>query len=569
MDTHFGQALRGGVRVPDQRAAVTDRFDPFRDQSLQLVMNHAPVAMNLASPDGDLLRVNPAMCAFLGRDEHTLLRTKWQALTHPHDLGVDMSLVSDVLSGARDSYRLSKRFVRPDGHVVWGDLSVAGVRDDDGRVIYLIAQIVDITELVRNREELADSREHYRMLAEFTSDVVLQVDGSGVIEWASPSVAATFGWDRDEAVGHAIGDYLSHEDQAVIEAALDRSAAEGTDATGKFRVRRRDGQWLWVHATASSVWDSTGRLVRIVRLRDVDAEVRAQIELQNSEERFRAAMRATPIGMALITRGGTFLQVNGALCAMLRRDEEALLGSSITSLTHEGDRSVDLEMWNLLHSGSAESVTRDKRLVDADGATVWVQNALAAVKDETGQDTSFVAQFLDVTQTRSAQESLAVLAHKDSLTNLWNRRAVLEQMQEGLARSPRRGTSRAVLYCDLDDFKPVNDRYGHAMGDEVLMEVARRIESCAPDDAVVGRIGGDEFLVFLQSCTGLEAALAVAQCVLDSVKRPIHIDGTELSITLSAGVGLAAPGDDADAVIAKADEALYSAKGGGRDRVVA
>ena len=192
MDTHFGQAMRGGVRVPEQRAAVTDRFDPFRDQSLQLVMNHAPVAMNLASPEGELLRVNPAMCAFLGRDEDTLLRTKWQALTHPHDLGVDMSLVSDILAGARDSYRLSKRFVRPDGHVVWGDLSVAGVRDDDGRVIYLIAQIVDITELVRNREELADSREHYRMLAEFTSDVVLQVDGSGVIEWASPSVAATF-----------------------------------------------------------------------------------------------------------------------------------------------------------------------------------------------------------------------------------------------------------------------------------------------------------------------------------------------------------------------------------------
>ena len=569
MDTHFGQAMRGGVRVPEQRAAVTDGFDPFRDQSLQLVMNHAPVAMNLASPEGELLRVNPAMCAFLGRDEDTLLRTKWQALTHPHDLGVDMSLVSDILAGARDSYRLSKRFVRPDGHVVWGDLSVAGVRDDDGRVIYLIAQIVDITELVRNREELADSREHYRMLAEFTSDVVLQVDGSGVIEWASPSVAATFGWDRGEAVGHTIGDFVSQDDQAVIGAALDRSAEEGTDATGKFRVRRRDGQWLWVHATASSVWDSTGRLVRVVRLRDVDAEVRAQIELQNSEERFRAAMRATPIGMALITRGGTFLQVNSALCRMLRRDEEALLGTSITSLTHEGDRCVDLEMWNLLHSGSVESVTRDKRLVDADGATVWVQNALAAVKDETGQDTSFVAQFLDVTQTRSAQESLAVLAHKDSLTNLWNRRAVLEQMQEGLARSPRRGTSRAVLYCDLDDFKPINDRYGHAMGDEVLMEVARRIESCAPDDAVVGRIGGDEFLVFLQSCTGLEAAIAVAQCVLDSVKQPIHIDGVQLCITLSAGVGLAAPGDDADAVIAKADQALYSAKGTGRDRVVA
>ncbi len=525
--------------------------------------------MNLSSPEGELLRVNPAMCAFLGRDERTLLSMKWQALTHPHDLGVDLALVSDVLAGRRDSYRLSKRFIRPDNSVVWGDLSVAGVRDQDGRVIYLIAQILDITELVRNREELADSREHYRMLAEYTSDVVLQVDGEGRIEWTSPSVTATFGWDRDEAIGRTIADFVSEQDRAVIAAALDTSAAEGTEATGKFRVRRRSGEWLWVHATASSVWDSNGRLVRIVRLRDVDAEVRAQIELQTSEERFRAAMRATPIGMALITRGGTFLQVNRALCRMLQREESSLIGASITSLTHEGDRSVDLEMWNLLHSGSAGSVTREKRLVAADGSTVWVQNALAAVKDGSGRDTSFVAQFLDVTQTRSAQESLEVLALKDSLTDLWNRRAVLDQMQESLARSPRRGTTPVVLYCDLDDFKPINDRHGHSTGDALLGEVARRIEGCVPPDAVVGRIGGDEFLVFLHACAGLQDAMETAECILGAVKQPITVGASQLRITMSIGVGSASEGDDADAVIAKADQALYAAKRSGRDCVVA
>jgi diguanylate cyclase (GGDEF)-like protein/PAS domain S-box-containing protein len=567
MDTHLGQAIRGGVRVPEQRA-VTDRFDPFRDQSLQLVMNHAPVAMNLASPEGELLRVNPAMCAFLGRDEKTLLNTKWQALTHPHDLGADMALVRDVLAGVRDSYRISKRFIRPDGTVVWGDLSVAGVRDEQGRVIYLIAQILDITELVRNREELADSREQYRMLAEYTSDVVMQVAATGEIEWASASVAATFGWDRDEVVGRSIADFVSDEDHGVIGAALDRGAEEGTDATGTFRVLQRGGHRLWVQATASSVWDSSGRLVRIVRLRDVDAEVHAQIELRDSEERFRTAMRATPLGMALITRGGTFLQVNAALCRMLHSDEKALLGASITSLTHEGDRSVDLEMWNLLHSGQVSSVTREKRLMAADGSVVWVQNALAAVKDLSGADTSFVAQFLDITQARSAQESLQVLAHKDPLTNLWNRRAILAQIQDALSRDPRNATSKAVLYCDLDDFKPINDRHGHAVGDALLVEVARRIEACVPDPAVVGRIGGDEFLIFLPSCEGPPDALDAAECIRRAVGDPVGLDGSTMRVSISLGVGFAAPGDDADALIAKADRALYSAKRMGRDRVV-
>ncbi|MCU0278655.1 MAG: PAS domain S-box protein [Candidatus Nanopelagicales bacterium] len=553
---------------------VTDDYLAARkmresEERLQMVTLHAPVALNLTAPDGSLLSANPAMCRFLGRDEAQLLRSTWMELTHPDDLAKDLAMVASILDGTRDSYRLPKRFVRPDGSIVWGDLSVSCVRDPAGKVQYLIAQIVDISELVAGRRQLAESRQHYRLLAENTSDVVLKVSCEGVLQWASPSLADTLGWERDEVLGRLISEFVSDFDWQAVEGVLTATATAGEKAAGLFRVRRKDGDWLWVDATASAANDLDGNLVRIVRLRDVDAETRARNALRTSEERFRTAMRATPIGMALIDRQGVLLQVNGALSGMLKVDEKALLGQRITSMTHPGDRNIDLEMWNLLHLGKVDSVTREKRVIDATGAVVWVQNAIAAVKDGKGTHPTFVAQFLDITQARQAHSLLDFHAHHDPLTDLKNRRAVLQTMHTVLAHPPRTGQRLGVLYCDLDRFKQVNDTYGHPVGDALLIEVARRIQRCLREADTVGRMGGDEFLVLLTQVNGLEEAAQVAEKVRREVTAPFRMDQNVLIPTLSIGVSVAESGDDADEVVARADRALYQAKQSGRDRVIA
>ena len=539
------------------------------EESLRVAMKIAPVAMNLVAPDGSFIQVNPAMCEFLGRDEQVLLEATWQSLTHPDDLAADLALVQEVLDGRRNSYRLTKRFVRPDGQVVWGDLSVAAVRDDRGAVKSLIAQIMDVTELVTGREELADSREHYRMLAEHTSDVVLQTSVTGVLEWVSPSVADTFGWNRDEVLGRRIDEFVAPGDWQPVSEAMDSSTADGMEVAGEFRVRRRGGRWIWVDATSSSVRDRRGHVVRVVRLRDVDAEVRARIALKNSEERFRTAMRATPIGVALISRDGHIVQVNAALSRMVQRSERSLTGKSITSLTHPDDRAIDIEMLNQLHSETVRSLTREKRIVNATGESVWVQNALAAVQDEQGEISSFVAQFLDVSETQQAHAALEHLAHLDPLTDIKNRRAVLEQMHAVLSHPPRTGTRLGVLYCDLDRFKRVNDLHGHAVGDALLVEVARRIQGSVREGDTVGRIGGDEFLVLLTQIHAEDTAVALAEKIRQAVSRPFTAEGVTLTPSMSMGAALAEDGDDPDAVVARADRALYEAKERGRDQVVA
>ncbi|HQR79126.1 MAG TPA: PAS domain S-box protein [Actinomycetota bacterium] len=555
---------RDVTRSVEQNRAMAEGQELY-----ELITENSPVGMCVVAPDGSFLKANAALCALLDRDAEELTGTTWPELTHPEDLPADLRLADEVLRGQRDSYQLTKRYLRPDGSIIWGLLSVACVRDSEGHVRYFIAQIVDITELAKGRQALAESEKHYRLLAEHTSDVVVTFGESGLLDWISPSVTEVFGWTPDELLGQSISSFISTYDWGQVSQELDDSSSAGADTGGAFRVRRRDGSWMWVDATASTVRTPEGESLRVARIRDVDAETRARLALERSEERFRAAMRSTPVGMALVSDDGRFLQVNHALCQMVKRTEASLAGALVTSLTHPADQGVDLEMWNALHSARTSSITREKRLLDAQGAVVWVEQALAVVTDDQGERTSFVAQFMDVTEARNARAQLDFQANHDPLTDLKNRRAVLETMSAVLAHPPRTGTELGVLFCDLDYFKAVNDRLGHQAGDELLIEVASRIRSCVRTQDTVGRIGGDEFVVLLAQVHDTADALLVAEKIRGAVSQPVRLGGAEVVPSMSIGAAVAHSGDDPDRVLARADQALYLAKEAGRGRAVA
>jgi diguanylate cyclase (GGDEF)-like protein len=138
-----------------------------------------------------------------------------------------------------------------------------------------------------------------------------------------------------------------------------------------------------------------------------------------------------------------------------------------------------------------------------------------------------------------------------------------------MTHPPRTGGRLAVIYCDIDAFKAVNDRYGHGVGDQVLIEVSRRIEATLREGDTVGRLGGDEFLILLPQVRDLDDALLVAEKIRTTGAEPISVGGHRITPTLSLGVALVEPHDTIDGVVARADKALYAAKERGRNRVVA
>jgi diguanylate cyclase (GGDEF)-like protein/PAS domain S-box-containing protein len=210
------------------------------------------------------------------------------------------------------------------------------------------------------------------------------------------------------------------------------------------------------------------------------------------------------------------------------------------------------------------------RVIHADGSVRWVQGHGRGAFDADGKVTRIDGLFFDVTERRLSEERLAHLALHDPLTDLPNRALFQEHLTVAIANARRSGGGGAVLFIDLDDFKLVNDSFGHAVGDELLVLVARRLrESCRAGD-VVARQGGDEFLVLVQGSVGDTDPEAAAQIVAANLRvalgKPYALASTDLYITPSIGASLfPADGDSAETLLKHADIAMYAAKDAGRD----
>jgi diguanylate cyclase (GGDEF)-like protein len=175
----------------------------------------------------------------------------------------------------------------------------------------------------------------------------------------------------------------------------------------------------------------------------------------------------------------------------------------------------------------------------------------------------------DVSERIAMEQVLQRRATTDSLTALLNREEVFSKVERLLGHDRRRGGALAVLFCDLDRFKEVNDTYGHQAGDRVLQVMAERIRSCLRTSDLAARIGGDELMAVLTQVQGLDDVLAIAEKVRGLAREPIPISQGEVQISMSVGVALAAPGESLDALMTRADAGMYAAKHQGRDQVVA
>lgn len=224
------------------------------------------------------------------------------------------------------------------------------------------------------------------------------------------------------------------------------------------------------------------------------------------------------------------------------------------------------DLWMHLERGESwtgEFVNRRKS-----GEIYWQEAHIAPVENANGDITHFVAVSLDISERKNAQQRLLYRAHHDALTNLPNRTLFFEKVEQGLALAKRNKILLALLYIDLDKFKPLNDNYGHAVGDLVLQEVARRLCNSIRESDSVSRIGGDEFVVLLQEIDSEEIAVMVAEKIRKSLNQPFEVAEKMLSISSSIGIAISPEhGIDAIKLAGNADCAMYWAKNNGRDQV--
>ena len=225
-------------------------------------------------------------------------------------------------------------------------------------------------------------------------------------------------------------------------------------------------------------------------------------------------------------------------------------------------------------SGSATeppSSTEIGVAVHGSGEELWVvgpalNRARSTAEDDRQGLTALVAVAEDAFARLRLSEDMAHLAWHDSLTGLPNRSLFMDRVEHAMAMQARRGGQLAVLFCDLDGFKRVNDLFGHAAGDELLVEVGHRIKATVRDTDTVARLGGDEFAVLLEEVQDPEDIGASCERILEALRRRIEVAGDSVSVTTTIGIALSKPGDSADTLLSQADLAMYHAKGQGKDR---
>jgi diguanylate cyclase (GGDEF)-like protein/PAS domain S-box-containing protein len=308
--------------------------------------------------------------------------------------------------------------------------------------------------------------------------------------------------------------------------------------------------------------------------------------LRASEASFRLAFDGAAVGMTMTSLDprdpGRFLRVNDAMCEITGYSASELTTMAIADITHPDDLPTSLAALDDAMTGRGMVDRAEKRYVRRDGSHVWVAISSSVIRLESGESLYAINQVEDITARKAAETELTWLVTHDPLTRLLNRAGLHEHLVAALLESQLADTTAtgsaenaetlptgALLYCDLDGFKTVNDTYGHDIGDRVLRVAANRFTEHVRDRDGVARIGGDEFVVVAQQVT-LDEAITLAERIVGSLAEPLQVDGITVQVTVSVGIAplsdvSAAAGPDVAALLHIADTAMYQAKANGRN----
>jgi diguanylate cyclase (GGDEF)-like protein/PAS domain S-box-containing protein len=393
-----------------------------------------------------------------------------------------------------------------------------------------------------------------RELVEISPDAIFVIaDGHHV--FANPSGLAVLGASSVEELRSQPALEYIHESCRLD--AIDRmermtQKGERIEYTEEL-LRRVDGTIVEIEAAGAPI-EVCGQVAALVVARDITSRKKAEADLALAQERWRAAFELAPAGMAIIDTHGVVREANPALARLLDRPVEEIVGHPAVRCMHPDEAPRMYRAVARLLRGThtlQEGRYRSQRQ-DGSHAWVWVSTSVMSTSG------MLVCHVVDATAQVAAEERLARQASIDPLTGLANRRRIEDRLTRSLDRLNRVEGAVAVLFCDLDLFKAVNDEYGHAGGDEVLREIGQRLLRVVRPGDLVGRIGGDEFAVILD---GDARAEDVARRVVEAVSRPLAFRGGWVRVGVSVGIASASePGRTAGELLAEADAAMYRAK---------
>jgi len=474
-----------------------------------------------------------------------------------------------------------------------GELSVRLPVDGGDEVGRLTQAFNTMAEALQGRvKALADNEAKFSAIADYSYDCELWVSPQGRLIWINPRVLDMFGYTPEECMATANfpAPFIDEADVDRTVRQIRRALRGNSGQDYEFRARRKDGSLFWAAADWRAIYDARGADLGIrisirnitqrkeaeQRLESTVAELReAQMvqheyltRAQDEHARLSALLAAMDIGILFVSHDHRIVYCNPAFTRMwmiapgtklIGADPRAVLSASACVLARPEEQSAQIlrQLPGNETSGTLEIQMADRRLITQQGH---------AVEDVYGRPVGYLWIFEDVTRERQTADQLIYLAERDSLTGLYNRHRFNEELARMIADAERHRARVALLFFDLDDFKYINDTFGHRAGDAMLIRVAGEVAGQVRRNEIFSRLGGDEFAILVPDISD-----EMLRVLADRITRSIamvrfQFEGQSLRLTSSIGITVFPDhADNAEDLIARADTAMYQAKEAGKN----
>lgn len=409
-------------------------------------------------------------------------------------------------------------------------------------------------------KELSEQQQLLTVVVEGSTDAIFVKDLLGRYLLVNQAASQFVGKPADQIIGHDDG-FLFPSSIAVEIRAIDQTIMDsGKTQTHEESITMLSGEKLIFQVTKGPMLDHNGQVSGLFGIaHNITARKKRELALIESESRFSTVFHKNPLAIGISNyASGRFIDVNEAFLQLFCYERNEIIGHTATELNlwvYPEDKArmyTSLSEYGQIQNQELMFRTKTNETGDA---------LLSAELINIGGEQCVLRMLSDITEKNKAQRAINYLANHDALTGLPNRLLVRDRVEQAIATAKRDKHKIALLFMDLDNFKSINDSLGHASGDSLLEIISHRLRESIRGTDTVSRFGGDEFLVVLSHITGNEAVVSVCTKILEDITKPAKINGHELSTSCSIGVTVYPDdGDDFDALLRKADSAMYYAK---------
>ena len=541
--------------LPSVQPPARPTFAPLSAADALAVLHRLPDAVVVVDAAGRISHVNDVAELHLSRRRGSLLG---RALAEVEHEGRDRELFGGLRRAAEGGERATFEVYRA-ATGVWLEVHSEPVGGG------LVARLQDVTARKCSQQALGASEERYRILFESSPRPMWVYDAQSLRLLAvNEAAVAQYGYSREEFLDMTIRDLRPAAEVARLDE-LVPVLGPGFTSSGGWRHRRKDGTLIDVEVTSHAL-DFAGRSARLVLATDVTDRKRAEADRERSLSLVRAALESTADGLLVVDREGRITAWNGKFLEMWRippalaaaRDDARIMAHTMGQLRRPDEFAARVRE---LHSDPAAA--SEDVLEFTDGRVFERYSRPQRVGDDI---LGRVWSFRDVTERRRLEAELTHQAYHDALTGLANRARFRDRVVAALDRAGGSPERIAVLFLDLDDFKRVNDSFGHAEGDRLLREVGERLLACTRGCDTVARLGGDEFAVLLTNVRDEAGIVTAAERITRAMDAPVSLRGALVTVGVSIGIASAAHATYPDALLRNADVAMYGAKARGKGR---